>query len=98
MLCNVTSVPYLPILQQGNAELAKLVNVGLGKLKLFQSQNIQEEMTKINQSVHDGKVASNFINHMHLGCLSCDASSAQTVTPHTQPKHTSVEVCKIHCF
>ena len=46
MLCNVTSVPYLPILQQGNAELGKLVNVGLRKLKLFQSQNIHDEVTK----------------------------------------------------
>ena len=46
MLYNVTSVPYLPILQQGNAELGKLVNVGLRKLKLFQSQNIQDEITK----------------------------------------------------
>lgn len=46
MLCNVASVPYLPILQQGNAELGKLVNVGLRKLKLFQSQNIHDEITK----------------------------------------------------
>ena len=46
MLYNVTSVPYLPILQQGNAELGKLVNVGLRKLKLFQSQNIHDEITK----------------------------------------------------
>ena len=45
-LCNVASVPYLPILQQGNAELGKLVNVGLRKLKLFQSQNIHDEITK----------------------------------------------------
>ena len=43
-------------------------------------------------------VASNFINHMPLSCLSFDASSAQTVTPHAQPKHTSVQVSKIHCF
>ena len=46
MLCNVTSVHYLPILQHGNAELGKLVNVGLRKLKLFQSQNIHDEITK----------------------------------------------------
>ena len=46
MLCSVTCVPYLPILQQGNAELGKLVNVGLRKLKLFQSQNIHDEITK----------------------------------------------------
>ena len=41
-----TSVPDLPILQQGNADLGKLVNVGLRKLKLCQSQNIQDEKTK----------------------------------------------------
>ena len=46
MLCNVSCVPYLPILQQGNAELGKLVNVGLRKLKLFQSQNIHDKITK----------------------------------------------------
>ena len=48
MLCNVnvSSVPYLPILQQGNAELGKLVNVRLRKLNLFQSQNIHDEITK----------------------------------------------------
>ena len=54
----MTSVPS--ILQQGNAELGKLVNVRLEKLKLFQSQNVQDQL--INPSVYGGKINSNFID------------------------------------
>ena len=58
----MTSVPS--ILQQGNAELGKLVNVRLEKLKLFQSQIVQDKL--INQSVYGGKLASNFIDQPML--------------------------------
>ena len=36
------------------------MKVRLEKLKLFQYQNVQDEL--INQSVYDGKIASNFID------------------------------------
>ena len=69
---SLTSVPS--ILQQGNAELGKLMNVRLEKLKLFQSQNVQDKL--INQSVYGGKIASNFID--------------QPMLHHLKPKHPAL--------
>ena len=52
MLCRAVCPPNL-------LELGKLVNVRLEKLKLFKSQNVQDEI--INRSVYGGKIASIFI-------------------------------------
>ena len=85
--CNVVQfdLPTFLSYNRGNAKLGKLVTVGLEKSKLFQSQNIQDEI--INQSDYDDKISFNFIDQMRLGCL--------TSTPYTQLKHSSAQVSKI---